>query len=164
MRKPTTNKHPKSTHLPFCDCGKNSGLNSLGLLLHLQVLEHHHRGKQEGCGVGEVLSSDVRRCSVNLVTTQTKAKQSSHGRKAGKWNGSRICLSLKAKCGRRAHRLKDGTCSALIARGSETEAPDQASTHVTHNVPVKVGHHQHVKLGRVLHNLYIPNGVVLSAE
>ena len=41
-----------------------------------------------------------------------------------------------------------------VGAGGETQTPHQASTQVTDDVTIQVGHDQHIKLGRVLHQLH----------
>jgi len=41
-----------------------------------------------------------------------------------------------------------------VGTGCETQTPNQASAKVTDDVTIQVGHDQHIKLGRVLHQLH----------
>lgn len=53
----------------------------------------------------------------------------------------------------RMYRFKDGVVPAIVGPGHQTRSSHQTSTHVAHHVPVQVGHHHHVELVRLGHQL-----------
>lgn len=53
------------------------------------------------------------------------------------------------------HSFKDGIVLAVIGTRNEAGPSHQACTHVAHHVAVQVGHHHHVKLLRLRHQLGI---------
>lgn len=53
------------------------------------------------------------------------------------------------------HSFKDGIVVAVIGTRNEAGPSHQACTHVAHHVAIQVGHHHHIKLLRLRHQLGI---------
>lgn len=51
------------------------------------------------------------------------------------------------------HRLKDCVLCTVALTGDHTSSPNQASSQIVDNVPIEIGHHQHIKLVRILYQL-----------
>lgn len=51
------------------------------------------------------------------------------------------------------HRFKDSIGMAIISPGHEARPSHQACTHVAHHVPIQIGHHHHIKLLGLGHQL-----------
>ena len=51
------------------------------------------------------------------------------------------------------HRLKHCVLCTVALTRDHTSSPNQAGSQIVNNVPIEIGHHQHVKLVRILHQL-----------
>lgn len=51
------------------------------------------------------------------------------------------------------HRLKDCIFCTIALTRDHTSSPNQASSQIVNNVPIEIGHHEHIKLVRILHQL-----------
>lgn len=51
------------------------------------------------------------------------------------------------------HCFKDGVVAAIISPGHEARPSHQACTHVAYDIPVQIGHHHHIKLLGLGHQL-----------
>lgn len=67
---------------------------------------------------------------------------------------SQACREGRAKRrGDLTYRLKDRILCAIALTRDHTSSPNQAGSQIVNNVPVEIGHHQHIKLVRILHQL-----------
>lgn len=75
-------------------------------------------------------------------------------RNQGRWCvKTHACTAHVLRCLLNTHSFKDGVGMAVIGTGNEAGPSHQARTHVAHHVAVQVGHHHHVKLLRLGHQL-----------
>lgn len=51
------------------------------------------------------------------------------------------------------HRFKDSVVTAVVCPGHKAGPTYQACTHVAHHVPVQIGHHHHIELLGLGHQL-----------
>lgn len=100
-----------------------------------QVLEHVHSSTQHGHWVGNVLSSDG--CS-SVPGARLKN---------GVLQGHKLELN-------QAYILRVQYVVAIVFARDEASAANEAAQHVGHNGAVQVGHHHHVELVGVGHQLH----------
>lgn len=59
----------------------------------------------------------------------------------------------EVKVRRHTYHLKDGIFGTVALTRDHTSAPNQTSSQIVNNVPIEIGHHKHIKLVRILHQL-----------
>lgn len=52
------------------------------------------------------------------------------------------------------HRLKNCILCTVALTRDHTSSPNQASSQIVNNVAIEIGHHKHIKLVGILHQLW----------
>lgn len=96
--------------LALLDGLKGGAFNLVGVLVELHVAQHHHRGQQQGGGVGQVLAGNIRSGAVHRLEERSVQTHVAGGRQAEAANqtGAHVGQNITVQIGHDLERNRMG--------------------------------------------------------
>lgn len=116
------------------------------------MIQHHAAGQQHGSGIGNVPVRNTLPCvPCGLRCRKNQERDKTLSQQVVDRHESRIFLSSKNRGD--TDRFKDSVGMAIISPRDKARPSHQACTHVAHHVSIQIGHHHHVELLGLGHQL-----------